>query len=73
MPSFFSTRQVARLLGVHPGRLERAIWVGRVRPPAKSPSGAYMWTEEAIEHASWVLRRRDASDILIDEAKETVQ
>ena len=59
-----STREVARLLGVNPSRLARAIWDGRLDPPAKAPGGAFLWTNEDIERASWLLRSRDASDAL---------
>jgi hypothetical protein len=59
-----STREVARLLRVPPGRLAKALWDGRVEAPAKGPGGAFLWTDRDIEHASWVLRHRDASDIL---------
>ena len=55
--NFLSTRQVARLLGITPARLTKALWDGRVDPPTKSPSGNYLWTIEDVERASWVLRR----------------
>lgn len=61
---YLGTRDVARLLGVPPGRLAKALWDGRVDAPAKGPGGAYLWTDRDVEHASWVLRHRDASDIL---------
>jgi hypothetical protein len=55
MLNFYSTRQVARLLGLKPDILQKAVWLGRIDPPAKSPSGHFLWTELDIERASWVL------------------
>ena len=59
-----STRDVARLLGIGPSRLARAVWDGRIDPPTRAPGGAFLWTEDDIHRASWVLRARDASDVL---------
>ena len=61
-----STRDVARMLGVNPSRLARAIWDGRLDSPVKAPSGAFLWTPTDIDRASWLLRSRDASDVLPD-------
>ena len=66
MADYRSTRDVARMLGVNPSRLARAVWDGRLDPPMKAPGGAFLWTSEDIERASWLLRHRDASDILAD-------
>ena len=46
-----STREVAKLLGLKPGTFAHAIWEGRVRAPAKSPSGAYLWTDDDVQCA----------------------
>lgn len=54
----FSTRQVAKLLGVTPASLAKAIWDGRVDAPAKGPSGNFLWTINDIERASWAMCRR---------------
>lgn len=59
-----STRDVARLLGIGVSRLARAVWEGRIDPPAKGPGGAYLWTRRDIERASWALRHRNADDVL---------
>jgi len=61
-----STREVARMLGVNPSRLARAIWDGRLDAPAKAPGGAFLWTPRDVERASWLLRGRGAEDILAD-------
>ena len=61
---FKSTREVAELLGVAPGRIGRAVWEGRLAPPVKSPSGAFLWREENIRRASWVLLRKHLDDVL---------
>lgn len=60
---FFSTRQVARLLGVNPAALSRAIWDDRIDPPPKGPSGNYLWRLSDIERASWVLCRKAFSGL----------
>lgn len=59
-----STREVARMLGVNPSRLARAIWDRRLDPPGRAPGGAFLWTPEDVERASWLLRHRDATDVL---------
>ena len=64
-----STRQAAALLGINPSRLTRALWDGRVVPPVKSPSGAFLWTESDIQRASWDLLGRAAP--ATDQQEET--
>lgn len=54
---FFSTREVAKRLGLRPHTLTAAIWNGRVDPPSKSPGGEYLWTDKDIERAAWALHR----------------
>lgn len=61
-----STRDVARMLGMNPSRLARAIWDGRLDPPARSPGGAFLWITEDIERASWLLCGRSACNLLPD-------
>jgi len=61
-----STREVARLLGVTPGSISKAISSDRLDPPAKGPGGAYMWTTEDVRRACWVLLRRDLDDVLAE-------
>ena len=53
-----STREAAQRLGMRPDLLQRAIWLGRVQAPAKSPSGDYLWTESDIERAAWAMHRQ---------------
>jgi len=43
---------------VKPASLAKAIWDGRIEPPAKGPSGNYLWRLSDIQKASWVMRRR---------------
>lgn len=57
MNQFFSTRQVAEILGVKPDTLSKAIWTGRLKSPLKSPSGSYLWTKQDIEKAAWALHQ----------------
>ena len=54
----FSTRQVARLLGMRPARLTKAIWDDRVSPPTKGPAGNFLWTHDDIQRVSWALLHR---------------
>lgn len=53
---FLGTKQVARLLEIQVSRLQQAIWYERLTPPpVKGPGGAFLWTQEDIERASWQL------------------
>ena len=62
--SIYTTRQVSALFGIKVGTLQRALWEGRVEKPGTLPGGrALVWDIPSINAASWVLRRRDASDI----------
>jgi len=58
MNDYRSTRQAARLLGMSPSRLAKAVWDGRIDPPRKSPSGNFLWTHKDIERAAWALLHR---------------
>jgi len=40
---------------MRPAALSRAIWDGRLDPPAKGPSGNFLWRLSDIERASWAL------------------
>ncbi len=53
--SFYSTKQVARALGVSFSRLARAVWSEQIEAPEKGPGGAYLWTRADVERASWQL------------------
>jgi len=63
MEKVYSTKQVAHFLKVKPDTLCRAVWQDKVDAPEKMPGGAFGWTKNDINRASWVLRRRDASDV----------
>ncbi|MHC4172110.1 MAG: hypothetical protein ACYTBX_15015 [Planctomycetota bacterium] len=64
---YYSSLQVAKMLNIHPSRLSRAVWIGKIEQPAKSPGkGVFLWTRDDINRASLVLRKRDASDIFCD-------
>ena len=58
------TKEAARILGVRPGTLTRAVWENRVPPPTKAPGGAFVWSEADIRRAAWVLLHRDLADVL---------
>jgi hypothetical protein len=55
----FGTRQVAAILGVRPSTVAKAVWDGRIEPPAKGPGGAFIWTEADLRRAAWALLGRD--------------
>ena len=67
-----STREVAKLLGVNPSRLARAIWDGRVPAPERGPSGAFLWIESDIRQAARILLHRELEDILAEHGEETL-
>jgi len=58
MSEFYGTREAARLLGMSPTALTRAVWDYRVNAPQKSPSGAYLWTVGDLNNASWRLYKK---------------
>ena len=60
-----STKEVAELLGISAGRLKNAVWDGRIPSPRKL-GGVYAWNDRDVRRASWVLRKRDAGDVLTD-------
>lgn len=53
--TIWSTKEVARLLGISVTKLQRAVWDGRLDPPQKTPAGNFLWTPHDVERASWVL------------------
>jgi hypothetical protein len=57
MEKVYSTRQAAGILQIKPDLLQKGIWQGKVTPPAKGPSGNYLWTVRDIEAAAWVMKR----------------
>ncbi len=65
-----STKEVAALLGIPVGRLKHSVWDGRVPSPRKL-GGVYAWDDRDVHRASWVLRRRDAEDVLTMIQEET--
>jgi hypothetical protein len=59
---FYSTRDVATMLGLSPDSLNKALWNNKFDPPAKGPGRSYLWTEADIQRASWALRHQSADD-----------
>jgi predicted DNA-binding transcriptional regulator AlpA len=54
----YSSRQVAKKLGIDIGTLSRYISAGKVPPPTTSTAGGmsvHLWTEAEIEHVSQLL------------------
>ena len=66
MEEMVNTRAVAECLGVSFSRLSRAVWLGQVKPPHKSPGGDFLWTRKDIEGACWVLLHRDLDAVLAE-------
>ena len=64
MQNFSSTKQVAKVLGVKPDLLSKAIWLVRVKAPVKGPGGAYLWTGKDIESAAWALGKSEQIHII---------
>ena len=56
------TKEAARILGLRPGTLARAVWDERFQSPAKGPGGAFIWTEADLRRASWALLKRDLDE-----------
>ena len=54
---FYSTREVARLIGVKPGTVGKAIWAGNIPTPHKGPGGAFLWTPADIDRAAHHFRK----------------
>ncbi len=63
---FRSTKEVGALLGVLPSRIGKAIWEGRIDPPRRGPSGAFLWADDDIRRAAWILLHRDLDDVLAE-------
>jgi hypothetical protein len=62
------TRELARMLGLPPDRLNRLIWQGKLDEPQRGPGGCFCWSEADIRHAAWVLLGRDLDAILAERA-----
>lgn len=62
--TFHSTRDVAKILGITPSRLSRAVWTGCVDEPQRGPGGAFFWTESDMRRAAWILLHRDLDAVV---------
>ena len=58
MNELHSTPEVARVLGVKPARIRRAIFDGRLRAPELRIGRNYVWRPSDIEAAAWLFGRR---------------
>jgi hypothetical protein len=56
--SFLSTKQTAIMLGIPTGRLNMAVWSGRLAEPQRGPGGDFLWTDEDVARAAklWNIR-----------------
>ncbi len=59
-----STKQVAHLFRCSPARIQAAIYRGRVPEPQRSPSGGFLWSDDAIDGAARVLLGVGLADLL---------
>lgn len=66
-----SSIEVSRLLGVNPSRLGRAVWAGRIPQPLRTHSGAFIWREDDVRRACWVLLHRDLDGIVAERQEVT--
>ena len=55
--AYYSTKEVAEILGIKPQRLQAGIWNNRIPAPAKGPGDNYLWKVDDIEIATRVLKR----------------
>lgn len=65
---FYTTKQVAELLGVPYAVITKAIFKGAVKKPAERIGKSYQWTSKEVEKASWAINHRPSgvSDIKED-------
>jgi len=60
------TKEAARILGLRPGTLLKAIWEGRLREPVRGPGKAFIWNDDDLRRAAWLLRRMDLDAVLAE-------
>ena len=64
------TKTAAEILGVRPGTLLRAVWENRLKEPARGLGRAFIWSDEELRRAAWLLRRQDLDTILAERRRE---
>ena len=60
------TKEAARILGLRPGTLLKAIWEGRLREPVRGPGKAFIWSDHDLRRAAWLLRHKDMDAVLAE-------
>jgi hypothetical protein len=60
------TRDAAAMLGVRPGTLLKAIWEGRLPEPQRGPGKAFIWSENDLRRAAWLLCHQDLDTVLAE-------
>ena len=63
MDCFFSTKRVAKAMGLNISRLSKAVWEGRLPEPTRGPGGVFLWSLEDAQRASWYFNKRDLTDM----------
>ena len=49
---YIGTKLVSEILGINPGSITKAIWLGRIPAPEKGPGNSYIWSEADIQRAA---------------------
>jgi hypothetical protein len=60
------TKAAAEILGVRPGTLLRAVWENRLKEPARGPGRAFIWSDDELRRAAWLLRHMDLDDVIAE-------
>jgi len=55
MKDFFSTKEVARIFGIRPDILQKAVWLEKIPQPEKI-ANRFFWRLPDIEAAAWALK-----------------
>ena len=61
-----STRDVSELLGISVASLSRAVWERRLKEPQRGPGGAFLWRQQDMERASWLLCHKPLETVLAE-------
>lgn len=57
------TREIAKLVGVKPGRILSAIWQGRIDAPQQDGSSRYLWKLSDVEKLKAVFKHKQGRGV----------